>query len=126
MSYRNGRIWGAKAVVVMPEETTLIKIERTRKFVAEESDVTPSDDASDFVLLSEAVPDAILEIRYYSTYNFVGDRIAGYEEPVALLTKEAAAALRAQPRQHGRSHAIRYDHGEVDDPGRRDHCCRPV
>ena len=54
---------------------------------AEESDVTLSDDASDFVLLSEAVPDAILEIRYYSTYNFMGDRIAGYEELVALLTK---------------------------------------
>ena len=53
-----------------------------------------SDDASDFVLLSEAVPDAILEIRYYSTYNFVGDRIDGYEEPTALLTKEAAAALK--------------------------------
>ena len=49
-----------------------------------------SNDASDFVLLSEAVPDAILEIRYYSTYNFVGTRIDGYEEPVALLTKEAA------------------------------------
>ena len=58
-------------------------------------DVTLSDDASDFVLLSEAVPDAILEIRYYSTYNFVGDRIDGYEEPVALLTREAAEALRA-------------------------------
>ena len=54
-----------------------------------------SDDASDFVLLSEAVPDAILEIRYYSTFNFVGTRIDGYEEPVALITREAAAALRA-------------------------------
>ena len=53
-----------------------------------------SDDSSDFVLLSDAVPDAILEIRYYSTYNFVGDRIDGYEQPVALLTREAAAALR--------------------------------
>ena len=53
-----------------------------------------SDDASGFVLLTEAVPDAILEIRYYSTYNFVGDRIDGYEEPLAFLTKEAAAALR--------------------------------
>ena len=58
------------------------------------SDVTLSDDTSDFVLLSEAVPDAILEIRYYSTYNFVGDRIDGYEEPLAMLTTEAAAALR--------------------------------
>ncbi len=53
-----------------------------------------SNDASDFVLLTEAVPDVILEIRYFSTYNFVGDRIDGYEEPVALLTKEAAAALK--------------------------------
>ena len=58
-------------------------------------EVRRSDDASGFVLLSEAVPDAILEIRYYSTYNFVGDRIDGYDEPLALLTREAAAALRA-------------------------------
>ena len=53
-----------------------------------------SNDSSDFVLLSEAVPDVILEIRYYSTYNFVGERIDGYEEPLALITKEAAAALK--------------------------------
>lgn len=50
---------------------------------------------TDFVLVSEYVPDAILEIRYYSTYNFVGDRINGYEEPVALITKDAAIALKA-------------------------------
>ena len=60
----------------------------------QESDVILSDDSSDFVLLSEAVPDVILEIRYYSTFNFVGDRIDGYEEPLAMLTKEAAAALK--------------------------------
>ena len=53
-----------------------------------------TSDSSDFVLLSEAIPDAILEIRYYSTYNFVGDRIDGYEEPCALITKEAAKALK--------------------------------
>lgn len=52
-------------------------------------------DASGFVLLTEVVPDAIIEIRYYSTYNFVGDRIDGYEEPIALLSEEAALALRA-------------------------------
>lgn len=49
---------------------------------------------SEFVLLADAIPDAILEIRYYGTYNFVGERIDGYEQPVALLTKEAAAALK--------------------------------
>ena len=53
-----------------------------------------SDDASDFILLSDAVPDAVLDIRYYSTYNFVGERIDGYEEPVALITREAGKALR--------------------------------
>ena len=62
--------------------------------VKAEDGVTLSNDSSDFVLLSEAIPDAILEIRYYSTYNFVGDRIDGYEEPLAFLTKEAAEALK--------------------------------
>ncbi len=61
---------------------------------AEAADVKQPDDASGFVLLSDAVPDAILEIRYFTTFNFVGDRNDGYEEPVALLTREAAEALR--------------------------------
>ena len=52
-------------------------------------------DPSGFVLLSDFVPDIIQEIRYYTTYNFIGDRIDGYEEPCALLTKEAARALKA-------------------------------
>ncbi len=52
-------------------------------------------DPSGFVLLAEHVPGIIQEIRYYSTYNFIGDRIDGYEEPCALLTKEAARALKS-------------------------------
>ena len=48
-----------------------------------------------FVEIGEAVPDAILEIRYYGTFNFVGDRIDGYLAPKALLTREAADSLRA-------------------------------
>ena len=50
---------------------------------------------SGFVLLADYVPSIIQEIRYYTTYNFIGDRIDGYEEPVALLTKEAARALKS-------------------------------
>ena len=53
-----------------------------------------SNYASGFVILSEAIPDVILEIRYYSTFNFIGDRIDGYEQPIALLTSEAASALK--------------------------------
>lgn len=55
----------------------------------------PEQDASQFVTLTDAVPDAILEIRYFSTYNFVGTRIDGYLEPTALLTRQAADSLRA-------------------------------
>ena len=53
------------------------------------------EDSSGFVVLSEVVPDIIQEIRYFSTYNFVGDRIDGYEIPCALMTREAAEALKA-------------------------------
>ena len=49
-----------------------------------------TEDSSQFVTLTDVVPDAILEIRYFSTYNFVGARIDGYLEPTALLTKAAA------------------------------------
>ena len=52
-------------------------------------------DPSGFVLLTDHVPGIVQEIRYYSTYNFIGDRIDGYEEPCALLTAEAARALKA-------------------------------
>lgn len=55
---------------------------------------TAPDDPSGFVVLSDVVPDIIQEIRYYSTYNFVGDRIDGYEQPCALMTIEAAQALK--------------------------------
>ena len=38
-------------------------------------------DPSGFVLLADYVPHIIQEIRYHSTYNFIGERIDGYEEP---------------------------------------------
>ena len=55
----------------------------------------PNREAAGFVLLSDVVPHVVQEIRYFSTFNFVGERIDGYEEPVALLTREAARALKA-------------------------------
>lgn len=51
-------------------------------------------DPSGFVLLSDFVPGIIQEIRYHSTYNFVGERVDGYEEPVAILSIDAARALK--------------------------------
>ena len=34
---------------------------------------------SGFVVLADYVPHIIQEIRYYSSYNFIGERIDGYE-----------------------------------------------
>jgi len=63
-------------------------------FCAAQNKEPREDDASGFVLVTDAVPEVILEIRYFSTFNFVGKRVEGYEEPVALVTKEAAHALK--------------------------------
>ena len=63
-----------------------------------------SSDRSDFVDLNEVIDDLITDIRYYGDYNFVGERIDGYEEPLALLTKKAAEALKkvaAEAREKG-------------------------
>ena len=63
-------------------------------FRGERSDPDDSYDATGFVSVSDVIPDAVLDIRYYNGNNFVGDRIDGYEEPLALLSEEAAAALK--------------------------------
>ena len=57
--------------------------------------LSSTDDASQFVNLTDVVPDAILEVRYFSTYNFVGTRVDGYLEPAVLMTRQAADSLRA-------------------------------
>lgn len=54
----------------------------------------PEWEKAGFVEVGQAAEDVILEMRYYSTYNFVGRRVTGYEAPVALLTREAASALK--------------------------------
>ena len=47
-----------------------------------------------FCYIPELIPDAILDIRYAGTHNFVGDVIDGYEAPYAIATVEAANALK--------------------------------
>ena len=48
-----------------------------------------------FVHLTDITPDIVLDLRYYSTNNFVGARIDGYEAPVGILSRKAAEALRS-------------------------------
>ena len=58
-----------------------------------------SNDTHGFVSVGEVIPDVLLDIRYYSSFNFIGERIDGYEEPAALLTREAAQALKEASRE---------------------------
>ena len=53
-----------------------------------------SNDSSNFVVISEYIPDVLLDIRYYSTFNFVGERIDGYKLPIAIISKSAAEKLK--------------------------------
>ncbi len=52
-----------------------------------------SYDKSNFVPVYTVIDDAVYDIRYYSSYNFTGNRINGYKAPVAYMTKEGASAL---------------------------------
>ncbi len=43
--------------------------------------------------IRDLCPSIIEEIRYFTSYNFMGCRVDGYEAPTALLTRPAAEAL---------------------------------
>ena len=46
-----------------------------------------------FVSVTDVEPSIVVEARYYGAHNFIGRRIAGYEAPKCVLTREAATAL---------------------------------
>jgi len=48
----------------------------------------------DFVDLKEIMPNLRSDMRYFGSDNFVGRPIAGYNQPICMLTKEAGAALK--------------------------------
>lgn len=48
-----------------------------------------------FVDAASVAPGLRVEMRYATAHNFVGRRVDGYEEPVCLLTRQAAEALAA-------------------------------
>jgi len=46
-----------------------------------------------FVYVDSLIPNIIVDLRYYSEHNFVGERIDGYVKPRCILTEAAAKAL---------------------------------
>jgi D-alanyl-D-alanine dipeptidase len=64
-----------------------------------------------FVVLTDFDPRIHADIRYATAHNFVGRPIAGYREPLCLLTRQAAEALRrVQDAALARGHSLKvYD-----------------
>ena len=82
-------------VILLTLALSVVSCGSTNRIARSEGRSTGPDDPSGFVVLTDVVPDVILEIRYFSSFNFVGTRVDGYEQPVALMTREAAQALKA-------------------------------
>ena len=53
-----------------------------------------SDLPEGFVDVKKAIPSVVLDIRYYTSHNFIGRPIDGYLSPKCILTKQAADALK--------------------------------
>lgn len=47
-----------------------------------------------FVYITSVIPDLEIEMRYFSTNNFVGDTIDGYHANKLIVTKQTAEALK--------------------------------
>ena len=64
-----------------------------------------------FVALDRVDPTILHDMRYFTRYNFVGRRIDGYREPVCILQRRAARALkRAQTALRPRGYTLKvYD-----------------
>ncbi|MFF8833106.1 M15 family metallopeptidase [Streptomyces sp. NPDC015131] len=64
-----------------------------------------------FVSLRAVEPTILQDMRYATPHNFTGERVPGYLEPVCLLTRPAAEALRrAQRTLLRRGHSLKvYD-----------------
>ncbi|CAM5653272.1 D-alanyl-D-alanine dipeptidase OS=Streptomyces tendae OX=1932 GN=F3L20_10870 PE=3 SV=1 [Streptomyces tendae] len=53
----------------------------------------------DFVALHSVDPTILHEIRYATPHNFVGEPVDGYKQPLCILTRPAAEALRTAQRR---------------------------
>jgi zinc D-Ala-D-Ala dipeptidase len=48
---------------------------------------------TEFTEIRMVIPDVLMDIRYYTSHNFVGARVDGYQAPKCYLTRKAAQGL---------------------------------
>lgn len=98
---------------------------------AEESPLPAGGLPEGFCYVHQVIEDVVLDIRYAGSHNFVGEKIDGYLAPYAIMTNEAAQALKQaadefremgyrlkifdayRPRQ-AVEHFVRWSHQEDD------------
>jgi D-alanyl-D-alanine dipeptidase len=67
----------------------LITLSHGMSFGEEQKELLPQG----FVYVDKVIPNIMVDLRYYTEQNFVGERVDGYLKPRCILTKEAANAL---------------------------------
>ncbi|RKE98056.1 M15 family metallopeptidase [Ichthyenterobacterium magnum] len=70
--------------------TILVLITITFAFTMQEKSSLPDG----FVYVKDIIPDLDVELRYFTTHNFVGDTIDGYNANTLILTEQSAQALK--------------------------------
>lgn len=84
--------WKRLACILLLISMVIVLFSCAKENPASETQTDLKNNGKDgFVLITDVIPEVILEISYYSTFKFVGERINAYEAPTAYLTKEAAA-----------------------------------
>lgn len=67
----------------------LLSLTATASFANPQGESLPKG----FVYVDTVIPDFVIELRYATDHNFVGQRVDGYLKPRCIMTKEAAEAL---------------------------------
>ncbi|MGP4111484.1 M15 family metallopeptidase [Streptomyces sp. 4N509B] len=79
----------ARTLVVLASTALLAGLTSTVSAQADPEPKAPED----FVVLSDVDPTILHDIRYRTAYNFIGEPIDGYRQPLCILTEDAANAL---------------------------------
>ena len=72
------------------DSTTVSANEKTQQT---ETAVPQGEPHKGFVYVKNIIPDLVEDLRYFTTNNFMGEKVDGYEANHAILSKEAATAL---------------------------------
>jgi D-alanyl-D-alanine dipeptidase len=62
-----------------------------------------------FVYIDELIPDCIIDAKYAGTENFMGRPAVGYNQPLVVMTKEAAAGcVRAAEKLRAQGYVMKF------------------